>query len=53
VRRLLEAHHKEKLREEQIRQEDCARTEFSELAGNLHHLSSTKTIPGVYNAPYS
>lgn len=30
-----------------------ARTEFAELAGNLHHLSSTKAVPGVYNPPYS
>ena len=53
VRKLLDSHHKERQREEQIRQEECARTEFSELAQNLHHLSSTKTIPGVYNPPYS
>lgn len=30
-----------------------ARSEFKELAKNLHHLSSTLTIPGVYNPPYS
>jgi len=30
-----------------------ARSEFNELARNLHHLSSTLTIPGVYNPPYS
>ena len=53
VRMHLDNHHKEKLREEEIRQEECARTEFGELAQNLHHLSSTKTIPGVYNPPYS
>ncbi len=29
-----------------------ARTEFEQLALNLHHLSSTKGIPGVYNPPY-
>ncbi len=30
-----------------------ARSEFDELAKNLHHLSSTLCIPGVYNPPYS
>ena len=30
-----------------------ARTEFAELASNLHHLSSTRAVPGVYNPPYS
>ena len=39
--------------EEQKRQEQTARTEFAELASNLHHLSSTKAIPGVYNPPYA
>ena len=39
--------------EEQKRQEATARSEFAELAANLHHLSSTKAIPGVYNPPYS
>jgi hypothetical protein len=38
--------------EEQKRQEQTARTEFAELAGNLHHLVSTKAIPGVYNPPF-
>jgi len=33
--------------------EHQARTEFKQLAKNLHHLSSTKNIPGVYNPPYS
>ena len=53
VRQLLEAHHGEKVREENQRQEECARTELGELASNLHHLASTKAIPGVYNPPYS
>ena len=35
------------------RREAIARTEFTELAKNLHHLSSTLAIPGVYNPPYS
>ena len=32
VRKLLETHNKECERDEQIRQEECARTEFAELA---------------------
>ena len=39
--------------EEAKLQEQTARTEFHELATNLHHLSSTRAIPGVYNPPYS
>ena len=52
VRKNLEEHHKSNLMEEQKRQEQTARTEFAELASNLHHLCSTKAIPGVYNPPY-
>eukprot|EP00747_Dinoflagellata_sp_TGD_P167543 gnl/TRDRNA2_/TRDRNA2_192130_c0_seq1.p1 gnl/TRDRNA2_/TRDRNA2_192130_c0~~gnl/TRDRNA2_/TRDRNA2_192130_c0_seq1.p1 ORF type:complete len:394 (+),score=62.44 gnl/TRDRNA2_/TRDRNA2_192130_c0_seq1:121-1302(+) len=29
------------------------RQEFDSLAGDLHHLVSTKSIPGVYNPPYN
>ena len=29
------------------------REQFNNLAGQLHHLVSTKTIPGVYNSPYA
>ena len=53
VRAILDSHHKKQLVEESKRQEDCARAEFGELAGNLHHLTSTKSVPGVYNPPYS
>lgn len=53
VRKDLDQYHSEKLKEQQNLAEDCARTEFGELAQNLHHLSSTKAIPGVYSAPYS
>lgn len=34
--------------EEQKRQEDYARMEFFKLSTNLHHLTSTKAVPGVY-----
>jgi hypothetical protein len=53
VRRNLDDHNRKIAQEEQKRQEQCARTEFSELASNLHHLTSTKAVPGVYNPPYS
>mmetsp|Transcript_123 Transcript_123/g.229 ORF Transcript_123/g.229 Transcript_123/m.229 type:complete len:197 (+) Transcript_123:1255-1845(+) len=36
--------------DEQKRNEDYARMEFHKLASSLHHLSSTKNIPGVYKA---
>ena len=29
-----------------------AEQEFAEVTANLHHLVSTKNIPGVYNSPY-
>lgn len=38
--------------EEQKRYEATARTEFSTVVKNLHHLCSTKAIPGVYNSPF-
>ena len=34
-------------------QQELARSEFQALAKNLHHLSSTKGIPGVYNSPFA
>lgn len=45
--------HKEKMAAAKIREEQRVKEEFDHLAGDLHHLMSTKTIPGVYNPPYS
>ena len=53
VRRQLDEYTRKTLVEEAKLQEQTARTEFHELATNLHHLSSTRAIPGVYNPPYS
>jgi hypothetical protein len=53
VRKVLEQHHNDKIMEEIKRQEYMARTEFAELAGNLHHLTSTRAVPGVYSPPFS
>jgi len=53
VRRNLDEHNRKIGQDEQKRQEQCARMEFAELASNLHHLTSTKAVPGVYNPPYS
>ena len=53
IRQRLIEHHKSGQQDEHNRQEQYARTEFGELAGNLHHLTSTRTQPGVYNPPYS
>jgi hypothetical protein len=36
--------------DEQKRQEDYARMEFYKLSTNLHHLTSTRAVPGVYKA---
>jgi hypothetical protein len=52
VRKKLDEYQRQMMVEEQKRQEQTARTEFAELAGNLHHLVSTKAIPGVYNPPF-
>eukprot|EP00435_Cladocopium_sp_Y103_P006984 s2532_g2.t1 len=43
----------EKLAAAKIQEEQRVKEEFDHLAGDLHHLMSTKTIPGVYNPPYS
>lgn len=53
VRKKLDDHFRETMQGEHKRQENYARTEFSELAGNLHHLTSTRAVPGVYNPPYT
>ena len=53
VRKQLESFARKTALEEAKLQEQTARTEFHELASNLHHLASTKVIPGVYNPPYS
>lgn len=39
--------------ESKAQEERQMRQEFDNLAGELHHLVSTKTIQGVYNPPYN
>jgi len=39
--------------EAKIEEETQMRREFDNLAGELHHLVSTKSIAGVYNPPYN
>jgi len=39
--------------ESKLKEEEHMRSEFQTLAGELHHLISTKSIPGVYNPPYN
>lgn len=39
-------YHQERMKEEDQRKQ------FTMVAANLHHLVSTKTIPGVYNSPF-
>jgi len=39
--------------EAKIDEESAMRQEFDNLAGDLHHLVSTKSIAGVYNPPFN
>ncbi|CAD8202932.1 unnamed protein product [Paramecium pentaurelia] len=39
--------------EEKIRHEQAAKQEFMKLAINLHHLTSTKSQPGIYKPPFA
>lgn len=43
----------EKVQAQKENEERAMRDEFDNLAGELHHLMSTASIPGVYNPPYS
>jgi len=45
--------HQDKLAVAKMEEERQMRLEFDNLAGDLHHLVSTKTTPGVYNPPYN
>eukprot|EP00933_Yihiella_yeosuensis_P016944 TRINITY_DN14311_c1_g1_i1.p1 TRINITY_DN14311_c1_g1~~TRINITY_DN14311_c1_g1_i1.p1 ORF type:complete len:396 (-),score=56.85 TRINITY_DN14311_c1_g1_i1:163-1350(-) len=45
--------HQDKLYVAKMEEERQMRQEFDNLAGELHHLVSTKTIAGVYNPPYN
>lgn len=49
----LQREHQLKLSEAKAEEEQQMRREFDNLAGELHHLVSTKTIAGVYNPPYN
>ncbi|CAK84735.1 unnamed protein product (macronuclear) [Paramecium tetraurelia] len=39
--------------EEKIRHEQAAKQEFMKLATNLHHLTSTKSQPGIFKPPFA
>eukprot|EP00440_Ansanella_granifera_P044921 gb/GFBE01048684.1/.p1 GENE.gb/GFBE01048684.1/~~gb/GFBE01048684.1/.p1 ORF type:complete len:397 (+),score=74.98 gb/GFBE01048684.1/:1-1191(+) len=49
----LSQEHREKLAMAKMEEERQMRSEFDNLAGQLHHLVSTKAIAGVYNPPYN
>jgi len=51
--KFLQVNFEEKLQVSREQEEHDTRKEFDDLAGQLHHLVSTRTIPGVYNPPYS
>eukprot|EP00441_Pelagodinium_beii_P017254 CAMPEP_0197659874 /NCGR_PEP_ID=MMETSP1338-20131121/49547_1 /TAXON_ID=43686 ORGANISM="Pelagodinium beii, Strain RCC1491" /NCGR_SAMPLE_ID=MMETSP1338 /ASSEMBLY_ACC=CAM_ASM_000754 /LENGTH=379 /DNA_ID=CAMNT_0043237035 /DNA_START=21 /DNA_END=1157 /DNA_ORIENTATION=+ len=45
--------HKERMMMARYEEDRQMRHEFDNLAGELHHLVSTKAIAGVYNPPYN
>lgn len=49
----LQKEHQVKIAKAKSEEEQQMRQEFDNLAGELHHLVSTKCIPGVYNPPYN
>lgn len=49
----LQVNYERKLQVSREEEEAETRKEFDDLAGQLHHLVSTRMIPGVYNPPYS
>lgn len=49
----LQVAYEQKMQVSREQEEQETRKEFDDLAGQLHHLVSTQTIPGVYNPPYS
>ncbi|CAI2379969.1 unnamed protein product [Moneuplotes crassus] len=52
VRDKLEEFRRTSEEEEEKRKEEIARLELTKVASNVHHLCSTKAIPGVFNSPY-
>lgn len=52
IQKQMQDYYEKTSKEDEERREANARKEFRELARNLHHLSSTKTVPGVYNSPF-
>lgn len=49
----LDHEHQEKLAVAKMEEEERMRQEFCNVAGEIHHLVSTKSIPGIYNPPYN
>merc|ERR1719401_2663744 len=49
----LKRYESNKVVEAKMEEETQMRKEFNNLAGELHHLVSTKSIAGVYNPPYN
>lgn len=45
--------HQEKLAVAKMEEEEHMRHEFCLVAGDIHHLVSTKSIPGIYNPPFN
>jgi len=49
----LHQYHRVKLAQAKHDEEAKMRQEFHDMAGELHHLVSTKAVAGVYNPPYN
>ncbi|CAE7343042.1 SPATA17 [Symbiodinium natans] len=45
--------HQQSLTRGKMEEEEQMRQEIRNVAGEIHHLVSTKSIPGVYNPPYN
>ncbi|DAZ93582.1 TPA: hypothetical protein N0F65_009930 [Lagenidium giganteum] len=52
MRRLLNEKLRQQQLEEQNNIEESARKELREVSRNLHHLVSTRAVPGIYNSPH-
>lgn len=53
LRATLKQYHASQLQEAADRAEDEARAEFIQVTQNLHHLTSTAAVSGIYNSPYA
>jgi len=53
LRQELEVHHEQHVLQQQMQEANEKQAAFESVVGNLHHLISTKSCPGVYNSPFN